>query len=86
MEFLLRKLNEPWPAIARYPAAALSRNNWDDYGYKTIFGVTLALSHDGLRRRLTLHPGKRYIDWDLPDPKGRPVEAVRPPATRSPAA
>ena len=25
-------------------------------------------------------PGKRYIDWDLPDPKGRPVEEVR--ATR----
>jgi arsenate reductase len=25
-------------------------------------------------------PGKRYIDWDLPDPKGRPIEAVR--ATR----
>ena len=22
-------------------------------------------------------PGKRYIDWDLPDPKGRPVEDVR---------
>jgi protein-tyrosine-phosphatase len=22
-------------------------------------------------------PGKRYIDWDLPDPKGRPAEAVR---------
>lgn len=22
-------------------------------------------------------PGKRYIDWDLPDPKGRPVEEVR---------
>ena len=22
-------------------------------------------------------PGKRYIDWDLPDPKGRPVEKVR---------
>jgi arsenate reductase (thioredoxin) len=22
-------------------------------------------------------PGKRYIDWDLPDPKGQPVEAVR---------
>ena len=26
-------------------------------------------------------PGKRYLDWDLPDPKGRPVEAVR--ATRA---
>jgi arsenate reductase len=22
-------------------------------------------------------PGKRYIDWDLPDPKGRPVDQVR---------
>ncbi|WCB92259.1 Glutaredoxin arsenate reductase [Baekduia alba] len=25
-------------------------------------------------------PAKRYIDWDLPDPKGRPIEEVR--ATR----
>jgi arsenate reductase len=25
-------------------------------------------------------PGVRYVDWDLPDPKGQPVEAVR--ATR----
>ena len=25
-------------------------------------------------------PGKRYLDWDLPDPKGRPIEVVR--ATR----
>ncbi|MDA0169079.1 arsenate reductase ArsC [Solirubrobacter taibaiensis] len=22
-------------------------------------------------------PGKRYLDWDLPDPKGQSVEAVR---------
>jgi arsenate reductase (thioredoxin) len=22
-------------------------------------------------------PGKRYIDWDLPDPSGQPVERVR---------
>jgi arsenate reductase (thioredoxin) len=22
-------------------------------------------------------PGKRYLDWDLPDPKDRPVEQVR---------
>jgi arsenate reductase (thioredoxin) len=22
-------------------------------------------------------PGKRYIDWDLADPKGRPIEEVR---------
>ncbi len=25
-------------------------------------------------------PGKRYLDWQLPDPKGQPLEAVR--ATR----
>ena len=25
-------------------------------------------------------PGKRYLDWNLPDPKDQPVEAVR--ATR----
>ena len=22
-------------------------------------------------------PGKRYVDWDLPDPKGLPIEDVR---------
>jgi arsenate reductase len=22
-------------------------------------------------------PGRRYLDWDLPDPKGRPLEEVR---------
>ena len=22
-------------------------------------------------------PGKRYIDWELPDPKGRPIPGVR---------
>ena len=22
-------------------------------------------------------PRKRYIDWDLPDPKGQPIEQVR---------
>ena len=25
-------------------------------------------------------PGKRYLDWDLPDPKGQSIDAVR--ATR----
>jgi arsenate reductase len=22
-------------------------------------------------------PGRRYLDWDLPDPKGQPLDAVR---------
>ena len=25
-----------------------------------------------------VYPGKRYIDWQLPDPAGRPIEEVRP--------
>ena len=25
-----------------------------------------------------IHPGKRYEDWDLPDPAGLPVDQVRP--------
>jgi protein-tyrosine-phosphatase len=24
-----------------------------------------------------LYPGKRYEDWDLPDPAGQPIEVVR---------
>jgi len=25
-----------------------------------------------------VYPGKRYVDWDLPEPAGRSVEEVRP--------
>jgi arsenate reductase (thioredoxin) len=25
-----------------------------------------------------VHPGKRYVDWDLPDPAGKALEEVRP--------
>jgi arsenate reductase len=25
-----------------------------------------------------IYPGKRYLDWDLPDPAGKSVEEVRP--------
>ncbi len=25
-----------------------------------------------------VYPGKRYLDWDLPDPSGRTLEEVRP--------
>jgi arsenate reductase (thioredoxin) len=24
-----------------------------------------------------IYPGKRYLDWDLPDPSGRPIDEVR---------
>jgi arsenate reductase (thioredoxin) len=25
-----------------------------------------------------VYPGKRYVDWELPDPDGRSLEEVRP--------
>ena len=25
-----------------------------------------------------LHPGKRYLDWELADPAGKPIEEIRP--------
>lgn len=25
-----------------------------------------------------VYPGKRYVDWPVPDPAGRPIEEVRP--------
>ena len=25
-----------------------------------------------------VYPGKRYLDWDLPDPAGLPLDQVRP--------
>jgi protein-tyrosine-phosphatase len=25
-----------------------------------------------------VYPGKRYVDWELDDPAGRPIDAVRP--------
>ncbi len=32
----------------------------------------------GCRRHLPRLPGKRYLDWDLADPAGQGVDAVRP--------
>jgi arsenate reductase len=25
-----------------------------------------------------VYPGKRYVDWELPDPAGKPIDEVRP--------
>jgi len=31
----------------------------------------------GCGDRCPVHPGSRHLDWDVPDPSGRPVEEVR---------
>ena len=40
-------------------------------------GVGRRRRDDGLRRRLSVHPGKRYVDWQLDDPAGKPLDEVR---------
>ena len=39
----------------------------------------------GLRRRLPLHPGKRYLGYELPDPMGQSIEPSASPGMRSAA-
>ena len=48
-----------------------------------LFGADDGLAADvivtmGCGDTCPVYPGKRYLDWDLPDPAGQPVETVRP--------
>ncbi|ADM08202.1 hypothetical protein PB2503_00607 [Parvularcula bermudensis HTCC2503] len=46
MKFVVKFLSGESPATKRYPHAVLTQNNWDDYGYKTTFQVTLHVTAD----------------------------------------
>jgi arsenate reductase (thioredoxin) len=56
-------------------SAALPRKLTPDLAVEADVIVTM-----GCGDECPYFPGKRYVDWDLPDPKGRPIEEVR--ATR----
>ena len=36
-----------------------------------------AADYDAPVGELSIYPGKRYLDWDVPDPNGQPIERVR---------
>jgi len=47
--------------------------------------LTDALAHEadvivtmGCGDTCPVYPGKRYLDWELDDPAGQPIEVVRP--------
>lgn len=46
MRFVVKSRSGNSPTTNRYPHAELVQDNWDDYGYKTTFHVTLYLSAD----------------------------------------
>jgi hypothetical protein len=41
-------------------------------------GVSRACAAETRRKAMDSYRGKRYLDWDLPDPAGPTVEHVRP--------
>jgi protein-tyrosine-phosphatase len=55
------------------PSAEFPKALTDDDGRVADVIVTM-----GCGDSCPVYPGKRYIDWDLPDPAGLSVEAVRP--------
>ncbi|SFB44412.1 hypothetical protein SAMN03159488_03881 [Pseudomonas sp. NFIX10] len=46
MRFVVKFRSGDSPKTNHYPHAVLAQDNWDDYGYKTTFHVTLNLSAD----------------------------------------
>jgi len=44
MIFIVKPWSKERPKINRYPHAVLAQDNWDDYGYKATFHVTLFMS------------------------------------------
>lgn len=46
MRFVVKFRSGDSPTTNRYPHAVLVQDNWDDYGYKTTFRVTLHISAD----------------------------------------
>jgi arsenate reductase (thioredoxin) len=49
-------------------------SRWED---DTLRGADVVVTM-GCGDSCPVFPGVRYVDWDLPDPSGKPVEEVRP--------
>jgi len=76
--------SEPGVAVNPVAAAAMAERGIDTaaheprrLGDETLRGVDLVVTM-GCGDACPVVPGVRYVDWDLPDPAGRPIEAVRP--------
>jgi arsenate reductase len=73
------------PAEVLNPAVVASLSEWDiDISVERPKKLTDAMARGvdvivtmGCGDACPVYPGKRYVDWELPDPAGRPVEEVR---------
>jgi arsenate reductase (thioredoxin) len=76
--------SEPAGQLNPSVVAVLQERGLDPTGERP----TLLTTEDGLSADVIVtmgcgdacpvYPGKRYLDWDLPDPAGQPVEVARP--------
>lgn len=75
MEFLVHNYRHEWPEPDSYPAVLLTTDQWDDYGYSTLFHVAIQWAKSGPRLELgsvkilkagqgvgppTILPGERF--------------------------
>jgi protein-tyrosine-phosphatase len=73
------------PSVRVHPeVVTVMREIGIDLGGRTPQALTLPLAEAadvvitmGCGDQCPYIPGKRYLDWDLPDPKGRPLDEVR---------
>jgi protein-tyrosine-phosphatase len=55
----------------------ISREQPKRWADETIRGVDVIVTM-GCGDACPVYPGKRYVDWELDDPAGKPIEDVRP--------
>jgi arsenate reductase len=73
------------PAEVLNPAVVAALAEWDiDISVERPKNLTDAMARGadvivtmGCGDACPVYPGKRYVDWELPDPAGRPMEEVR---------
>jgi protein-tyrosine-phosphatase len=74
------------PGEALNPAVVAALAEWGiDISHERPKKLTDAMARDadvivtmGCGDACPVYAGKRYVDWELPDPAGRPIEHVRP--------
>ena len=74
------------PGVELNPAVVAALAEWDiDIAHERPKKLTddMARGADiivtmGCGDACPVYPGKRYVDWELPDPAGKPIEDVRP--------
>jgi len=74
------------PADALNPAVVAALAEWDiDISAAQPRRLTDDMARDadvivtmGCGDACPVYPGKRYVDWELPDPAGKPIAEVRP--------